>query len=1222
MAMKFTPQQSQAIELHGRNILVSAAAGSGKTAVLVERIVGMVASDVSPVDIDRLLVVTFTNAAAAEMKERIEIALSKRLETSPENVHLQKQLSLLHNAQITTIDSFCLFLIKNNFNDIGLDPGFRIADEGELTLLKQDVISELLEQQYQEKRSEFISCVEYFTGGSNDKLLEEYIERLYEFSMSYPWPEDWISQCRDDYKISNVTEMEDTPWCRFLVSYVRTILEECIADLYACVSLAERPDGPYMYGEVLEQETQMLEKLLAGESFSDFYRLFETLKFGRLPSKKDDTVNPLFRERVQEMRKSIRKRLDDLQKTYFAFSPEQAVDRMVKAAPFVDELLSLVLSYKQLTDQRKRRDNIIDFHDMEHFALEILLQKQPDGSVVPSLAAKEYRQHFKEILIDEYQDSNLVQELILKSISGEDEGNFNRFMVGDVKQSIYRFRLARPELFMEKYSCYSKIDSLCQRIDLHKNFRSRVQVLDSVNSLFAQIMGEKLGGVNYDGEAALYPGAVFPDLPAPEDGKSKERALEVNDSGDPYRTEYLVIGKDENSSFSVREQEAAAIAQKIRQLYAGLQVVDQESGKLRPVRYRDMVILLRTTSVWAQEFKSILEKEGIPAYVASRTGYFQAVEIKVLLQLLHVIDNPCQDIPLYGTMESFFGDFSKEEIAMIRARDRGVPLFELLCAYQGPLKEKVGHFLDWLSGYRKKTAYTPIHKLIQDILTDTGYLDYVSARPGGEQRRANVEMLLTRAASFEQTSYYGLFHFLRYIEQLERYEVDYGEADVMDENADVVRIMSIHKSKGLEFPVCFVAGLSKRFNMQDMSKRLIVDADFGIGADYIDSMIRTQSKTLKKCAVSLKMKLEALGEEMRVLYVAMTRAREKLILTAVTPDIEQFKESFTRQKEFQEKENKGKTAFSVLSGASCYLDFIFPCIGQVELISPEDLMFSDVKGAGEELHRKQTLMIGEGSQQVMTALTEKFGKAYQYQYLSGLYVKTTVSELKKRAMAVGNDNRRNRPDESIFGESGGHGDEAFTMQMFEEPEVVPYIPSFISDKDGISGTDRGSAYHKVMELLDLNAAEKNLTEEEVRRQLDQFVKEEKLTGTWRKSVAAEKIVTFLESSLAKRMCKAGKLGKLHREQPFVIGLPASRLGPEYPAEEQVLIQGIIDVFFEEDGNIIVADYKTDVVKTGEELLARYQVQLDYYGEALERLTGKKVAEKILYSFALGKEFRA
>lgn len=1223
MAAKFTPEQQKAIDLRDRNILVCAAAGSGKTAVLVQRIISLVTDQTSPVDIDRLLVVTFTNAAAAEMRERIGAALGKTLDKEPENVHLQKQLSLLHNAQITTIDSFCLFLIRNNFNDIGLDPGFRIADEGELTLLKQDVLAELLEEQYQEGRPEFLNCVEYFAGGSNDRMLEEYLSRLYEFSMSYPWPEDWISQCGEEYKISGVTEMENTSWCRFLVSYIRTITEECKRDMEEAAKICLRPDGPYMYGEVLEKENEMLGSLLNAESLSDFSARFETISFGRLPSKKDDTVDPLLRERVQLIRKNIKKRLEDIRSTYFVLSPQQAVERMQKASMAVSALLSLVLSYKTRLDERKRRDNIIDFHDMEHFALHILLERRSDGEILPSPAAQEYRQHFKEILIDEYQDSNLVQELILKSISGEEEDKHNRFMVGDVKQSIYRFRLARPEIFMEKYECYSTEDAPCQRVDLHRNFRSRHQVLDSVNAVFSQIMGKKLGGVEYDGEAALYPGAEFPEI----DGEGAE---------DPYSTEYLIIGKDETSPLTVREQEAAAIAQKIRKLYGTFQVTDRESGKLRPVRYRDMAILLRTTTGWAEEFKRILEKEGIPVYVASRTGYFQTAEIKALLQILHVIDNPYQDIPLYGTMKSFFGSFTQDEIAEIRAENKELPLYEILWGYQGEYKEKVQDFLKNIMRYRKKTAYMPIHKLIQEILNDTGYLDYVTARPGGEQRRANVEMLLTRAASFEQTSYYGLFHFLRYVEQLEKYEVDYGEADVLDENADVVRIMSIHKSKGLEFPVCFAAGLAKRFNMQDTTSRLIADADMGIGVDYIDSTLRIQSRTLKKSAVALKMKLDALGEEMRVLYVAMTRAGEKLILTAMTQDPDKLEEELENRRYFLSKEerevgsneneqslydwkDRKKIAFSTLAGASSYLDFLLPCLSEVQVLRPQQMQMQDIEGAMEELHRKQKLLVGEVSQQIMTKLSEKFGKEYPYQYLSGLFVKTTVSELKKKAMHAGARELKNKLDESIEGAAGVRENQAFTKEMFEEPEIVPYIPTFISSREGISGADRGSAYHKVMELLDFQAAGERQTAEEVNRQLDLFVEEEWLTKQWRDSVAVSKILTFLNSSLAKRMQKAEEQGKLWREQPFVMGLPANRLDENCPDTEQVLIQGIIDIFFEEEGRIVVADYKTDAVNTSEELIRRYKVQLDYYQEALEKLTGKEVSEKIIYSFALGKE---
>lgn len=1202
--MNFTPEQQQVIDLRDRNILVSAAAGSGKTAVLVERIISMVTEEKSPVDIDRLLVVTFTSAAAAEMRERISLAIQKRLAEDPENVHLQRQSSLLHNAQITTIDSFCLFLIRNNFNDIGLDPGFRIADEGQLRLLRQDVLTELLEQKYQEKSPAFLGCVEYFTGGGNDKLLEEYVGRMYEFAMSYPWPEDWISQCKDDYKVTSVTEMEETGWCQYIVRYIRLMLGEWEKMLSECIRITEQPAGPYMYGEVLETEREGIQKLLKCKGFSEFYEAFGGMSFGRLSSKKDDTVDPLLREEVKKRRDMVKKQLEEIRQTYLVFSPEQVLARMTSAAPYVEELLGLVLEFKRQLDLRKRRDNLIDFHDMEHFALEILLEKEEDGQIHATAAAKEYRQYFKEVLIDEYQDSNLVQELLLKSVSGEEEGHFNRFMVGDVKQSIYKFRLARPELFMEKYDSYSKEEGKCQRIDLHKNFRSRHQVLDSVNELFYRIMGKELGGVSYDEEAALYPGAEF---------------LEKEGEEDPYRTEYLLIGKNEDNELTAREQEAAVLAGKIRKLYASLQVMDKETGKLRPVRYGDMVILLRTTQGWAEEFKGILEKEGIPAYVASRTGYYQASEIRVLMEYLRIIDNPLQDIPFYGALHSFFGDFTEEEISLVRARDKKKPLYRLFSEYaKEPEGRKAAEFLERLDRYRKQTAYTPIHKLIQNILTDTGYLDYVTARPGGEQRRANVEMLLTRAAAFEESSYYGLFHFLRYVQQLEKYEVEYGEADVLDENADVVRIMSIHKSKGLEFPVCFVAGLSKRFNMQDTGGRLIADADLGIGVDYVDSTLRLQSKTLKKSSVALKMRLDALGEELRILYVAMTRAREKLILSGLVPDLSKAERQLEGQRLLSQKE-KEPLSFALLSDASSYLDFVLPCAEEVQLISGEELLLSEIREEYKSLESRRKLLQegGEAKEQTLLSLRQRFEKTYPYGYLSGLFVKTTVSEMKKKAME---------------GETGEDRqmEQAFSRALYEEPEVVPYIPAFAEEKESLSGTDRGSAYHRVMELLGLETllrireeaekgTEKELLLQELERQMDLFVQEKKLTPLYRGAVREEKLAVFLQSDLAVRMGRAAAEGKLFREQPFVLGIPANRLDPAVPEGETVLIQGIIDAFFEEDGRLVVVDYKTDLVAKGQELIKRYQVQLDYYKEALNRITGKEVSQKIIYSFALGQE---
>ena len=1198
MAVVYTEEQQKVIELHDRNILVSAAAGSGKTAVLVERIIQMISDESKKTDIDRLLVVTFTNAAAAEMRERIGQAIDLQLAGQPENEHLQRQAALLHNAQITTIDSFCLFIIRNNFNDIGLDPGFRVADEGEIRLLKQDVLTELLEQKYTDKEQDFLSCVEYFTGGSNDKLLEEYVERLYEFSMSNPWPEEWLEERKQDYSATTVEEMEVSSWCRYMTEYICTILGECAERLSQAQRLSEQPGGPWYYGDTLEQESEMLMKVSQKTSFGELYEIYESITFGRLPGKKDDSVNEDLKGQVQKIRNEVKKQIEGIRTDCFQLSPRQILDRMIKASKPVEILVELVLQFKKALDQAKREANIIDFHDMEHFALEILISRKSDGTCTATPAALEYRQFFHEILIDEYQDSNLVQELLLSCISGEEEGRFNRFMVGDVKQSIYKFRLARPELFIEKYNSYTKIDSDRQRIDLHKNFRSRPEVLDSVNRIFTRIMGKNLGGVEYDEDAALRPGAEFPEY-----GR--------ND------TETILIGKNPESRLSVREQEAVAIADKIRELIRDFQVTDRITGLLRPVRYSDIVILLRTTSGWAEEFKGIFEKKGIPAYISTGTGYFRTSEVRELLQLLHVLDNPLQDIPLYGVLKSFFGGFTEEELALIRSSGgKQVFLYENLKSYvgEGELRDKLDGFLVWLTELRKRASYTPIHRLIQEILTQTGYLEYVLAKPGGQQRHANVEMLLTRAAAFEQTSYYGLFHFLRYMEQLEKYQVDYGEADILDENADVVRIMSIHKSKGLEFPICFISGLAKRFNRQDTTGKLIADVDMGIGVDYVDSVLRVQSRTLRKNAIAMKLKLDSLGEEIRILYVAMTRAREKMFLTGMVTDCDKQKEELElhRQEDKQER-----LSFGVLANAGSYLDFLLPCLTDIHWVYPGESVMTEIRDSLRIMDVKRQLLLSEPDNQLMTQMSEKFERTYPYGNLTDLFVKTTVSELKKAA--------HNGLSEGSMEDL--RSTQAFTKVMYEEPEIVPYIPSFIKEKEGLSGTDRGSAYHKIMELLDF----KHLFEKweeikdtgalclEIQRQMEDMELGGKITTVTKEAVAVTKIAQFLQTSLAERMMKAAGEDCLYKEQPFVLGLPASRLNPSFPESETILIQGIIDVFFMEGDRIVVADYKTDRVESAQELQNRYQVQLDYYGEALERLLGKKVQEKIIYSFGLNQE---
>lgn len=1273
MGMKFTPEQQRVIELHNSNILVSAAAGSGKTAVLVERIIRMICDGEHPADIDRLLIVTFTNAAAAEMRERIAAGITARLETDPGNEHIQKQSALLHNAQITTIDSFSLFLIRNHFNEIGLDPDFRVADEGEIKLLQQEVLAQLLEDAYAgqfvpEAPEQFHACVEYFCPGGRESVLEQHILNLSRYAGSFPWPEEWLEERKNDYAAGDMEALVHSDYGQYLTERVNRTVEGCLEKLREVKRLCELPDGPYMYGELTEAEIEQLERLTSCKDLEEQAAKIPAVTFARLPSKKDDSVDPAKRELAKAIRNSVKDTLSDLSESYFKTPLELAVEQGKACREPLRILLDLVLEFDRRLLAAKQERHLIDFSDMEHYALQILLKREKveesDGTgtdrtetkyrIVPSDVAMEYRQYFQEILIDEYQDSNLVQEYLLSAISGEEEGRYNRFMVGDVKQSIYKFRLARPELFLEKYDTYQETGDLC-RIDLAKNFRSRIQVVDAVNGVFSRIMSREIGGIAYDDKAALYPGAVYPAQEDPAYGselllirKPEKGEREESGIGEQHAEGAGVLVDYDN----VRQLEALAIAARIKQLKGSLQVMEKSTGELRPVRYSDMVILLRTTSGWDEEFKKILEQQGIPVYITSKTGYFGALEVQELLQFLRVLDNPRQDIPLFGVMQSVFGGFTQEEIAQIRSGGEGhsrkrMTLYEALkevaqsgrtveegeeisagesAGEEAELSQKADTFLQRIGHYRDLTPFTSIRDLLQRILDDYDYLNYVTALPAGSKRRANVEMLLTKASAFEKTSYFGLFHFIRYMEQLEKYDVDYGEADTLDENADVVRIMSIHKSKGLEFPVVFVSGLSKRFNMQDANQSLIVDMDLGVAVDYVDSVRRIKNKTLRRAVLSAKMKEDNLAEELRVLYVALTRAREKLILTAVLDKADE-------KWELAQMTGQERLTYLDFCEAGSYMDFLLPILPQtgiaVKTLRTEDLAVEELREQlrmGDRREQLRLIACGETTltgdpeenERKLMYLRERFAYQYPHPGLQKLYTKTTVSELKIAAMA--------EKDEAAF-------------HTFEEKEVVPYIPGFRREQEKVSGAVRGNAFHRTMELLDFtylftesglftgcpnNYEEyrRGLDKNRLQNRLEEFLQREtislRLTEEYAKAVSLPKILNFLEQELAYRMWRAQEQGLLYREQPFVLGIDAKRLDPDLPEGEKVLIQGIIDVFFIEDGEIVLLDYKTDVIDSLEALWNRYNVQIQYYEEALTKLMQMPVKERILYSFYLEK----
>lgn len=1240
MNVQWTEEQQKVIRLRDRNILVSAAAGSGKTAVLVERIIRMLTDSDNPVDVDQLLIVTFTEAAAAEMKERIREAIERELEEKPEDVHLQRQATLIHSAQITTIHSFCLSVIREHFHVIDIDPGFRIAEEGELKLLKQDVLEELLESSYADGKQGFLDFVEKAGSGHSDRKIEELILQLYEYSRSYPQPDKWLQECVQMYRPSDSQEEEKEPvYFTKAMDEVKQYLTDLRELLNEGIRICEEVDGPYMYADMLESDRKMLSEIASASTFSEMYAKASNLNWRRLSAKKDEAVSEKKRERIKAIRDQVKKLMKDLGGMYFYQEPKEMLKDMADSYETMIVFIGLVQEFGQAFLAKKKSKNMIDFSDMEQFALQILTEEE-EGRLVPSLSAREYQEQFAEVMIDEYQDSNLIQEAILTSVSTVSRGKNNIFMVGDVKQSIYRFRLSRPELFMEKYDTYSVEDSDRQRIDLHKNFRSRTEVLDSVNDVFQRIMRRELGGITYDEQAALYPGAAFDPL-LREDGTSvNETELLLLDTSDDEAKEPDGAGR------TGMDLEARMVAKRIHELVRTGQVKDKKSGQYRRTQYRDIVILMRSMRGWAETFSSVLMEEGIPAYAGSREGYFEAYEVSVLLDYLRLLDNQRQDVPLAAVLASPFAGLDAGQMAEIRTSFPEGTFYEAAESYvyagrvqfadreppgrqegagsagagqqaengsaaqpeevKAPVCRQLWQLLDafyrQLEHFREMVPYTAIHDLLWKILEETGYGLYAAAMPGGEQRAANLEMLVEKAAAFEGTSYKGLFHFVRYIELLRKYDVDYGEANIADEQSDTVRIMSIHKSKGLEFPVVFVAGMGKRFNTQDMRGSVIIHPEWGVGIDAVDLKRRTKIPTLLKKMIQQNVKLENLGEELRVLYVAMTRAKEKLILTGQLPDAEEALEAIVQQGFGSLREEP--LPFYSLSGARSYLDWVLPAVCgretpiQIYVRNGWDAaLWEAVEEKGESLARE--VLEHWDAQRVYDLelkehLNEQIGFTYPFEKARKLKMKFTVSELKKRA---------------YLSEEGGE-------LSFEEPDVIPLIPQFLQEEEELTGASRGSAYHKLLELLDFT---REYEKEDLQNMICRLQEEKKLSEEMAACIRIKDILGFLNCPSGQRMHRAALQSLLYKEQPFVLGVDAQEIYPEETGEEVILIQGIIDVYFEEDGELVVLDYKTDQVKTAEELRDKYHSQLEYYGAALEQLLKKRVKEKIIYSFTLRQE---
>lgn len=1230
---KWTKEQRKAIDTRRCNLLVAAAAGSGKTAVLVERIIKIVTDEKNPVDIDKLLVVTFTSAAAAEMRERIADAITKALERNPSSKILQRQLTLLSRANITTMHSFCLDVIKNNFHTIDLDPAFRIGDETEGTLLKNEILDEMFEDYYEKDDMEFFNLVEAYSGSKDDEKLKEMVLDLYRFSMSGPWPEKWLTEKAEEFNISSLEELDKTVWVEVLKNDINMEVDSFINLYYKAIEMINDTEGIEEYLDTFNDELSRIINLKESLDLglSEIYDKLFKISFGRLKSIRKNKVSDVDAQNlVKSIRDEVKKKICKLQDDIFMLSPTEMLEGINLTYPFMKKLSEITLEFSKRFSERKKEKNMLDFNDLEHLCLKILIDKTEEVDIVPSKISENFRELFDEVLVDEYQDSNNVQEAIINLVSRKNTDNPNVFMVGDVKQSIYRFRQAKPELFLEKYNTYSRNDEGKNKvIQLYKNFRSREEVINAVNYIFKEVMSLNVGELEYTEDEALNLGANFKELNEEGAYKGGEVELHVLDKNITSENE----DEDEEDIDSIN-LEARVVARRINELMSQaneekFRVLDKETGEYRPLKYKDIVILLRATKNWSEIFLDELGLSGIPVYADTGSGYFESIEIRTIMSLLKIIDNPLQDVPMIAVLKAPFARFNAEELADIRMIDKSKYFYENILEIvnedievSGELKKKCSIFIENLNKWRDKSVYTPIDEFIWYLYMDTSYYGYVGAMPNGVLRQANLKILFQRAKQYEETSFKGLFNFINFINKLRKSSGDMGSAKILGENEDVVRIMSIHKSKGLEFPVVFLSGAGKQFNLMDLNNRILHHDDLGFGPDYIDLDKRISYSTLPKEAIKKKIRLETLSEEMRILYVAFTRAKEKLIITGATRDIDKTVEKWVQAASVE----KSKISpAEVLKGKS-YLDWIGMALCQhkdgeplrerigvssgiakddlstwkVNLWDSSNLFVEKNLDAVDEISIDEELFINSRAETVDKEIARRLG--YEYKYLDSTTIKSniSVSDLKKAGY---------EPSDEYRGES-----------LFKEKTVLK--PRFLQEKKGLSGAERGTAMHFVMQKIDYDRVD---SLENIKMQLEEMLQNELLTKDEFKAINPYKIYNFFKSDLGKNILKVyNEGGIIHRELPFFTRISASKVKEDISKEsynEEVRLQGVIDLFFELDGEIILVDYKTDYVKDNieEEMNRRYKIQLDYYSDAIKKITGKVVNKRYLYLFYIDKE---
>lgn len=1237
---KWTDEQQQAIDTRKCNLLVAAAAGSGKTAVLVERIIKIITNEENPVDIDKLLVVTFTSAAAAEMRERIAAAISKALEKNPNSKNLQKQLTLLSRANITTMHSFCLDVIKNYFYTIDLDPSFRIADETEITLMKNEIIEDIFEELYEEDNEYFKGLVEAYSTAKDDEKLKDIILNLYKFSMSGPWPESWLIEKAEEFNINTLEELDKTKWVEILKDNIRVEVEGFINMYHKAIELISDTEGLEAYLDTFRGDLECLENVYESLNYglSEIYAALNGVVFTKLKTvRKSAVFDENAQGTVKSIRDTVKKKVKSLIEDSFTFTPEESLQGIKDVYPYMKELSRITLDFLDKFNEKKREKNLLDFNDLEHLCLKILIDRDENNNIIPSGVAEHFKEFFDEVLVDEYQDSNNVQETIIDLVSRKNSDDPNVFMVGDVKQSIYRFRQAKPELFLDKYSRYPLASGGKERkIQLYKNFRSRDEVLRGVNFIFKMVMSNVVGELEYTDDEALHLGATF--LENQEEDSEVGGSIELhiidksgNEAEEVVEEELQESEEEEVDAISL---EAKLVSKRIKELFEvkdgkRFKVFDKETKEYRDVKYKDIVILLRATKNWSEIFLDELGAEGIPVYADTGSGYFESIEIRTIMSLLKIIDNPLQDVPMIAVLKSPIMGFTAEELSEIRLLNKEKYFYEIIkdiydekYEVSDTLKAKCNKVISDLEKWRNKTIYTPIDEFIWYLYMDTAYYGYVGAMPNGTLRQANLKILFQRAKQYESTSFKGLFNFITFINKLRKSSGDMGSAKILGENEDVVRIMSIHKSKGLEFPIVFTCGMGKQFNLMDLSNSILFHEELGFGPDFVNLNNRNSYSTLAKEAIKKRIRLETLSEEMRILYVAFTRAKEKLIITGATRDLDKSIKNWVSAASLDENIILPS---EVLKGKS-YLDWIAMAIckhRQGEELREQcgasrELIVDDFSNWDVQMWRKSdilgdknldpvdkieenTLNITATNISVDKEIKRRLGYKYQYEEGSILPSNVSVSDLKRKDLQ--------------------YEDEAETLEVFREKEIIK--PKFLQEEKGFTAAEKGTLMHYVMLRLDFDRVG---SVAEIKKQIEELVLNKSLTEKEAKVIRYTKIFNFFKSDLGKRILKAHEEGRMvHRELPFFTEISSLDINPELNKEiyqnEKIRLQGIIDGFFKEEDGIVLFDYKTDYLEEGneDEIIERYMVQMKYYKEALEKVTESRVKEVYLYLFALDKE---